>query len=126
MRRLEVILAWLLVGLGILQWLATPFFFRRPEEPAFWFFGGGFTLVLVGALNLLRRTYGERARGLLFVSVVANLVLAGFWIAMTVTLPYKFTRYVAPYIALGIIVLNAGVSLNDFRRSRIQGSDSTH
>ena len=121
MRRLEVILAWLLVALGILQWLATPFFFRRPEEPAFWFFGGGTTLILVGALNLLRRTYGERARGLVFVSVVANLVLAGFWIAMAVTLSYKFTRYMVPYIALGLIVLNAGLSLTDLRRGRLQG-----
>ena len=120
MRRLEVILAWLLVGLGILQWLATPLFFRQAEEPAFWFFGGGITLVLVGVLNLLRRRYGDQARGVVFVSVVANLVLAGFWVAMGVTLSYKFTRYVVPYIALGLIVVNAATSLGDLKRGRNQ------
>ena len=120
MNRFEVILAWILVGLGVLQWLATPLFFRRAEEPAFWFFGGGITLVLVGVLNLLRRKYGERARGLVLVSVVANLVLAGFWVAMAVALSYKFTRYVAPYIALGLIVLNAVISLTDLQRVRLR------
>ena len=121
MRRLEVILAWVLVGLGVLQWLATPLFFKRPEEPAFWFFGGGITLVLVGGLNLLRRKHGERARELVFVSVAANLALAGFWVAMAVTLTYKFTRYMAPHIALGLIVLNAALSLSDLKRGRTQG-----
>ena len=121
MRQMEMTLAWILVGLGVLQWLATPLFFKRAEEPAFWFFGGGITLVLVGVLNLLRRKYGERARGLVLVSIVANLVLAGFWVAMAVILSYKFTRYGAPYIALGLIVLNAAVSLSDLKRSRIQG-----
>ncbi len=55
--RLEAVdktLGVVLIFMGLLQWLATPYFFLRIEEPAAWFFAGGMLLMLIGALNLLR------------------------------------------------------------------------
>lgn len=115
-RRVQAVLAWVLVALGVMQWLATPLFFRTAEEPAFWFFGGGITLALTGALNHLRLAYGRDVRALVVVSVAANVVLALFWAAMAYVLTYKFNRYVAPYVALGIIIANAAVSVYDALR----------
>src|SRR5262245_49940989 len=107
--------------LGVVQWIATPVLFKSAEEPTFWFFGGGITLWVVGALNLLRIRYGSIARGVLVVSVTSNVLLALFWVAMAVTLEHKFSRYGAPYVALAIIVLNAILSLWSTRTRRPSG-----
>ena len=115
-RRVQGILAWVLVAIGAMQWLATPLLFKSAEEPAFWFFGGGITLALTGALNHLRLAYGRDARALAAVSVSANVTLAVFWAAMAFVLTYKFNRYVAPYVAFGLIVANAAVSVYDLLR----------
>ena len=117
-RTVQSILAWVLVALGAMQWLATPLLFRTAEEPAFWFFGGGITLAMTGALNHLRLAYGPDARALVAVSVGANVILALHWAAMALVLTYKFNRFVAPYAALGLIVTNAAVSLYDVLRRK--------
>jgi O-antigen/teichoic acid export membrane protein len=111
MRSLDTILAWVLIVLGVMQWVATPVLFETAEEPAFWFFGGGITLVIVGILNVLRIRYGSLAPGVKVASVGSNLALAGFWVAMACTLTYKFNRFKAPYIALLSIILAAVVSV---------------
>ena len=113
----ESILGWVLVGLGVMQWIATPLFFKTAEEAAFWFFGGGITLTVVGAMNLLRLRYGSVARGLVLVSVGSNVVLALFWVAMACVLAYKFNRYKVPYVALGLIVATGVLSIIAARRS---------
>lgn len=117
MRKVEAILGWVLIALGVMQWIATPVFFKTPEEPAFWFLGGGITLALVGAMNLMRLRYGSAARGLVLVSVGANVVLALFWVAMACVLSYKFNRYKASYVALGFIVAAGVLSIISARRS---------
>ena len=108
MNKAETILAWVLIALGVMQWIATPVFFKTAEEPAFWFFGGGITLAVVGAMNLLRLRYARVARGLVLVSVGSNVAVALFWVAMGCALAYKFNRYPAAYIALALIAA-AGV-----------------
>ena len=118
LRRLQSTLAWILVGLGIMQWAATPLLFKSAEEPAFWFFGGGMMLVVAGVLNSLRLVHGRSIPRLTALSVGTNVGLAFFWIAMAAVLTYKFNRYLAPYIALALIVANAGLSLYDAARSR--------
>jgi hypothetical protein len=117
MNKAEAILAWVLIGLGVMQCTAAPVFFKTAEEPAFWFFGGGITLAVVGAMNLLRLRYGAVARGLVLVSVGSNVVLALFWVAMACVLTYKFNRYKAPYVALGLIVATGVLSIIAARRS---------
>jgi hypothetical protein len=49
-------------------------------SPAFrvWFFGSGIAMSLVGALNLLHRTYGPSAPGLRIVCRGANILLIIF------------------------------------------------
>ena len=109
------IFAWVLIVLGCLQWIATPLLFKTADEPAYWFFGGGLTLALVRALNLLRLRYGSIAQGVVVVSVIANVLLALFWVAMAFGLTYKFNRYGAPYVALGLILLNAAISVKNLK-----------
>ena len=43
-----------------------------------WFFGSGLAIALVGALNLLHRTYGDSAVGLRVVCRSANVLLLLF------------------------------------------------
>ena len=111
MNKAEAILGWVLIGLGVMQWIATPGFFKTADEPAFWFFGGGITLAVVGGMNLLRLRYGSVARGLVLVSVGSNVALALFWVAMACVLADKFNRYKASYVALGLIVTTGVLSI---------------
>lgn len=105
---------WLSVGvifLGLMQCLSVFYFFRRIEEPAFWFFAGGMLLIWTGALSLLRIRYEETAPGLRRVSVVANLSLALFWAALYFVLFDKFARNPSSFIGPLVIFASAAVSL---------------
>ena len=70
-----------IVALGGLHMLAT--FRLSASTPAFrlWFFGSGLAMALVGALNLLQRSYGHSAVGLRIVCRAANILLTGFAVA---------------------------------------------
>jgi hypothetical protein len=56
---LYAIAGWGIVVLGGLHMLAT-LRFHALTSGAIWFFSGGITLVLTGALNLLHRRYGRQ------------------------------------------------------------------
>lgn len=105
------LLAAILIILGFGQWLATPYFFPRIEEPAAWFFAGGMLLMLVGALSLLRLKYGGVAPGVKWISVAANLLLSAFWLAMLCGLYYKFVRYPVSFVAIVLILASTAFSL---------------
>jgi len=81
MRLLYTIESWALVALSVLHMGATFRFFNAFNSQALWFFGGGMLMLLVAALNLLNRTYGQNARGLRLVCVAANVVVTAFGIA---------------------------------------------
>jgi hypothetical protein len=76
--RLYAFIGGAIVALGGLHMLAT--IRLSASTPAFrlWFFGSGIALVLVGALNLLHRTYGRSAPGLRMVCRSANVLLTLF------------------------------------------------
>jgi hypothetical protein len=57
--------------------LAT-FRFHALTSAALWFFSGGITLVLTGAINLLRRSYGHIAPGLRRVCIGTNIGITIF------------------------------------------------
>jgi len=59
LKKIDLYNSFLLVVTGVLQWIATPVFFKTLEEPSFWFFNGGITLVLLGCLNIFRIKYGD-------------------------------------------------------------------
>jgi len=69
------VFAWLIAAIGTLHMLAT---FRLSTGNALrkvWFFGSGLALALVGALNLLNRTYGRSGLGIRVVCRAANLLM---------------------------------------------------
>ena len=100
------------------QYEGQPNFFPRIEEPAAWFSAGGMLLMLVGALSLLRVSYGGVAPGVKWLFVAANLMLSAFWLAMLYGLFYKFVRYPASFVAIALILVSSTCSrLNPRRRS---------
>ena len=69
------VFAWLIVAIGTLHMLAT---FRLSTGNVLgkvWFFGSGLAVALVGALNLLHRTYGRFALGIRVVCRAANVLM---------------------------------------------------
>lgn len=109
-KTLDKVLAYVLIVLGAMQCAATFYFFRRVEEPAYWFFAGGMLSALVGALALLRVKYGAVAAGVRRVSLAASVLLGVFWLAMACGLPTKFSRYPAAYTGVVVAVASAAVA----------------
>lgn len=81
MRLFYTILSYALAALGVLHMGATFRFFSAFTSQSLWFFTGGMLMVLVAALNLLNRTYGQNARGLRVVCMAANVVVTALAIA---------------------------------------------
>lgn len=80
MRAAYLVVACLIIALGVVHMAATARFYDSLSMAALWFFNGGVTLVLVGALNLLNQRYGLSAAGLRRVCIAANVFLAIFTI----------------------------------------------
>jgi hypothetical protein len=78
MHRAYLIVSVGIIALGLVHIAATPRFFPALTSTAVWFASGGLAIILTGALNLLRRRYGEIAPGLRVVCVVSNVVMTTF------------------------------------------------
>ena len=78
MRIVYLVLSLAIIALGMVHIAATPHFFPHLTPGALWFASGGWAIILTGALNLLRRAYGEMALGVRLVCVIANVVMTGF------------------------------------------------
>ena len=78
MRLLYLVLTFAIIALGMFHIAATPHFFAHLTPGALWFASGGVAIILTGALNLLRRAYGEMAPGVRLVCVIANVLMTGF------------------------------------------------
>jgi len=78
MRRSYFVLSLGIIAFGIIHIAATPRYFTHLTSAAVWFTSGGLVLILTGALNLLRRAYGEVAPGLRVACVAANVVMTSF------------------------------------------------
>ena len=63
MRHAYFVLSLGIIALGVIHIAATPRYFAQLTGGAVWFASGGLAIILTGALNLLRRTYGEMASG---------------------------------------------------------------
>jgi hypothetical protein len=77
MRHVYAILGWGIVALGVLHMSAT-FRLDALTSSAVWFFSGGISLVLTGALNLLNRAYGATAPGLRRFCIATNIGMTIF------------------------------------------------
>jgi hypothetical protein len=78
MRAVYFVLSLCIVAFGAFHIAATPRLFSHLTTGAVWFASGGLAIILTGALNLLRRIYGETAPGLRLVCVLANIVMTSF------------------------------------------------
>ena len=78
MHRAYLVVSVGIIVLGLVHIAATPRFFPALTSTAVWFASGGLAIILTGALNLLRRAYGEIASGLRVVCVAANVVMTTF------------------------------------------------
>lgn len=100
MRRLDIIVGWLLIAFG-----AAHISFTRRVDPsiginAIWFASGGLLIITIGALNLLRVAYRSVAKGIYVVSVVANIVLVLLILFIASRLPLRSN----PQVAVGLIL----------------------
>ena len=78
MRLIYLIFSFCVIALGLIHVASTPRFFPHLTSGAVWFASGGLAIMLTGALNILRRAYGELALGLRWVCVITNVVMTGF------------------------------------------------
>jgi hypothetical protein len=78
MHRAYLVISVGIIALGLVHIAATPRIFPALTSTAVWFASGGLAIILTGALNLLRRVYGEFAPGLRVVCVAANVVMTAF------------------------------------------------
>jgi|SRR5215467_14379 len=78
MRHAYLVLSLCIIAFGLIHIAATPRYSPHLTGGAVWFASGGLAIILAGALNLLRRAYGEIASGLRLVCVIANVVMTTF------------------------------------------------
>jgi hypothetical protein len=77
-----VVVSSAIVAIGFGHVVGTPRFWPGGGTAALWFASGGIAAMLVGACNLLNLTYGHEASGVRLVSVLANVGLVGFLLAL--------------------------------------------
>lgn len=105
LKKIDLYNSYFIIVTGILQWFATPVFFKTIEEPSFWFFNGGITLVLLGFINIIRIHHGMGAQFIRKFSISANFMVLAFWLAMLFFMFYKFCRYPFTFIEFIILAL---------------------
>ena len=112
--RLYAVLGWALVTLGSFHMLATFWLTKSTPNGRVWFFGAGIAMALSGALNLLNRTYGPSAPGLLAVCRANNVLLTLFTIAAgIITTGSNLERVLIIGLVSGTLVLSLiGSALN--------------
>ena len=109
MRLLYAFVGWGIVVLGTVHMLATLYLFKTLTSAALWFFSGGIATALTGALNLLNRTYGLSAPGLMAVSTGANIIMLAFAIVSGVISGASIAEFM---LVLGLVGGAAVLSLS--------------
>jgi len=113
MRRIDVVVGWLLIVFG-----AAHLSFTRKFDPslgmnAVWFASGGLLMIAIGALNLLRVAYATVAKGVYIVSVIANVVLMLLMLFIAAQVPLRSN----PQVIAGLILAGLLIALSVLRRS---------
>ena len=114
LKNVDLINTYVLITAGLLQFPGTFVFFNTPEEPAFWFFNGGITLILVGFLNILRIKYGAKIPLITRYSALSNAIFLAFWLVMAYFLLYKFIRYPVALFPLLMLLIAFLLSVRDW------------
>jgi hypothetical protein len=101
MSRFYAFESWALIVLGAVHVGATFRIYGAFTAQALWFMSAGLLSVLVGALNLLNRTYGRNAPGLRRVCIAANIAVTAFAVASGI---FGRASLGAWILVLGIVV----------------------
>jgi len=107
--------SWALAALGALHMGATARKFHVLSSDALWFFSAGALLVVVAALNLLNRAYGNSAPGLRWVCVAANVLVLALSVVGGILTHASAAEWV---IVLGILVSMVVLSFLNPRYNR--------
>lgn len=113
MRRLDIIVGWLLIAFGAVHTSLT----RRIDPSiginAIWFASGGLFMITIGVLNLLRVAYSSVAKGICVVSVIANIVLLLLMLLIASRLPMRSN----PQVVAGLILAALLTAFSVLRRA---------
>ncbi len=112
MRKIDIVVAWLLIALGAVHVLLTAKFDPTLGLNAIWFASGGLLIITIGALNLLRVTYANVAKGVCVVSVIANVVLLMLMVWMAAQVPMRSN----PQVVVGLILAGLLTAFSVLRR----------
>jgi len=113
MRRIDVVIGWLLIAFGAIHLSLTGKFDPNLGISAIWFASGGLLIITIGALNLLRVAYANVANGVYIVSVVANVVLVLLMLFITTRVPMRSN----PQVVIGLILAGLLTGISLLRRS---------
>lgn len=113
MRRLDIIVGWLLIAFGAVHASLT----RRIDPSiginAIWFASGGLFMITIGVLNLLRVAYSSVAKGICVASVIANIVLLLLMLLIASRLPMRSN----PQVVAGLILAALLTAFSVLRRA---------
>ena len=112
MRKIDVVIGWLLIAFGAIHLSLTGKFDPTLGIGAIWFACGGLLIITIGALNLLRVAYANVAKGVYIVSVVANVVLVLLMIFIATRVPMRSN----PQVVIGLILAGLLTVLSVLRR----------
>ncbi len=113
MRKIDVVLGWLLIAFGAVHLLFTRKFDPNLGMNAIWFASGGLLIITIGALNLLRVAYTDVAKGICVVSVIANVVLLVLLVWIATQVPMRSN----PQVVVGLILAGLLTGLSVLRRT---------
>ena len=113
MRKIDVVVAWLLIALGAVHVWLTAKFDPNLGLNAIWFASGGLLIITIGALNLLRVAYTNVAKGVYIVSAIANVVLLTLMVWMAIRVPIRGN----PQIVVGLILAGLLTGFSVLRRA---------
>ncbi|MEE4196143.1 MAG: hypothetical protein V2I54_00735 [Bacteroidales bacterium] len=89
--------SWLLVLLGAVHALLTPFFYQVVNADSLWFFGTGLAYIFMGLYNLA--SLKVKIKSIFNVAILLNFIATLFTIAITYIL-----REPQSYIAMAIVI----------------------
>lgn len=112
MRKIDVVIGWLLIAFGAVHLSLTGKFDPNLGISAIWFASGGLLIITIGALNLLRVAYANVANGIYIVSVMANVVLVLLMLFIATRVPMRSN----PQVVIGLILAGLLTGLSVLRR----------
>jgi hypothetical protein len=109
LRKLDIIVAWLLIAFG-----TAHISFTRSVDPniginAIWFASGGLLMITIGVLNLLRVAYTSVARGIYIASLTASVVLVLLMLFIATRLPVRSNPQVLAGLILAVLLTGLSV-----------------